>query len=113
MLINGVNLEFSLFNPDHVEKFYLAENELNEKYTTISQTQKMDSVEAYVSILRECCMVITEYFDASFGDGTSNKLFGKETDLNILIDAMQEVRANMERQGAEMSDKLSRFKPQE
>ena len=109
MTVNGVELKFSLFNPDHVQKYHDAEKALGKSYETATDKKYKDDVEGYIQALRDACGVVFDFFDNAFGDGTANRVFGAETDLEVCTEAFEEIGIQMELQAEKMGDKLARY----
>ncbi len=96
MVINGVDLDFSAYDADDVERFekcngILAEGDKN-------QPEGMSQADA----IRYKCKLFIEFFDGIFGDGTSAKLFSGKTNyakcLNAYYDFLDGIEAESNEQ---------------
>lgn len=109
MTVNGVELKFSMFNPDHVQKYHDAEKALGKSYETATKKKYKDDMTGYIKALRDACSVVFDFFDNAFGEGAANKIFGAETDLEICTEAFEEIGIQMELQAEKMGNKLARY----
>lgn len=82
--INGVELDFNLYDADVVERYEEANDKVIEMDTPES-TKGMRMSE----IIKHRCIIVEEFFDHVFGEGTSEKLFGGKKDLQIHVDAFK------------------------
>ena len=82
--INGVELDFNLYDADVVERYEEANDKVIEMDTPESTKGKRMS-----EIIKYRCMIVEEFFDHVFGEGTSEKLFGGKKDLQIHVDAFK------------------------
>lgn len=111
MTVNGVELNFSMFNPDHVQKYHDAEKALGKSYDSATAKKYKNDMTGYIKALRDACGVVFDFFDNAFGEGTANKVFGSETDLVKCTDAFEEIGQQMEAQAKSMGDRLARYAP--
>lgn len=110
--VNGVEFEFSFFNPDHVRRYEKTRLTVAQKYQALNRFQEGElSTERYAEILTEGCLAIFEFFDGILGEGTSNRLFGDETDFERCIDAFMAFEDGIQQQASEFGKKLERFSP--
>ena len=82
--VNGVEFELNLLDADVVEKY----EHLNKEITRKIQDTKAYEGKTTAEGMRYQCRCVEEYFDKLFGNGTSAKIFPKNNDLGIRMDAM-------------------------
>ena len=81
--VNGVEFELNLLDADVVEKY----EHLNKEITRKIQDTKAYEGKTTAEGMRYQCRCVEEYFDKLFGNGTSAKIFPKNNDLGIRMDA--------------------------
>ena len=89
IMINEVELDFSLFNPDDMQKYLDTTHVLEKTQSELSEAS-IESMEEYIALLRKGIHTTHAFFDGVFGDGTANRLFGASCDLMDCADAMFE-----------------------
>ena len=94
--INGVELEFDIFDGETYKKFTEARNEF------VEELGKIDN-ESSDFFIRQC-RVIKDFFDRGFGEGTGEKVCGERDNLRSCINAMGEAIKEEERQAAEIKE---------
>lgn len=87
--INGVELELNLLDADVIEKFEGALADVQRKIQDPKAYEGKTTAEG----MRYQCRCVEEYFDNLFGNGTSEKVFPKNNDLGIRMDAFGQVTA--------------------
>ena len=87
--INGVELELNLLDADVIEKFEGALADVQRKIQDPKAYEGKTTAEG----MRYQCRCVEEYFDTLFGNGTSEKVFPKNNDLGIRMDAFGQVTA--------------------
>lgn len=70
-----------------------------------------DGILAYTEYLRGQCMLLTDFIDAAFGEGTCNKLLGAKTSLDKLMDTVAALREAVTEQGEQAGKKLEAYAP--
>ncbi len=106
MVINGVELKFALYNADG--------EETRKKY--FDELKKMESVKAACPDGTEkektvyLCGRIREFFDQIFGQGTGEKVCGKENDLLLHLDAYDQIVSEQIRQNEKYNEIMSHLK---
>lgn len=83
MIINGVQLDFSPLNYKHLEKYESAKKVCAEKYSFLLQDTGNKTP---AEVIKAGIEFFGDFFDEIFGAGTSNKLFGSETDFEKVFD---------------------------
>lgn len=94
--INGVKLEFDVFDADVYEKYATAKQKLVED---LSKTGKGDP-----AMFRKQCNAVKEFFDYTFREGTGVAVCGEKDNLKVCINAFCEVAKEDERQAAELNE---------
>ena len=87
--VNGVELEINLLDADVIERF----EQLNKDISKKIQDPKAYEGKTTAEGMKFQCRCVEEYFDSLFGLGTSNRVFPKNNDLGIRMDAFAQVTA--------------------
>lgn len=95
MTINGIDLEFSIFDADCVERYENAIKKMQEQAVDLP-----DNSTASEAIRRECEIYIA-FFDEVFGEGTSYSIFNGRTNIASCHDAFYQVIEQIEAEGEE------------
>lgn len=110
--INGVELKFSYSNPQDLKRYEAARKTVAEKYANIPTVEDGQvTEEQYIQTLTTGIKAFAAFFDELFGKGTSNRLFGKETDFETVVDAYTEFVNGVQAQAARLTNKLAAFVP--
>lgn len=110
--VRGVELDFNFLDADHVQRLVDARKDLAEKHKNIMQTDVSKvGLEEYAGLLRQACQVFFDLFDEQFGDGTSNKLFGKTCNLETVLDIYQEFEQAVAGQSEAFAKKAGAYVP--
>lgn len=81
--INGVQLDFNLYDADLVERY---ENANDKVIEMMGNNENFKGLRLHEN-LRLQCQIIDEFFDSVFGEGTAKALFNGKADLKIHSDA--------------------------
>lgn len=87
--INGVELELNLLDADVMEKFEGLLKDVQRKIQDPKAYEGKTTAEG----MRYQCRCVEEYFDSLFGVGTSDRVFPKNNDLGVRMDAFGQVTA--------------------
>lgn len=87
VIVNNVELELNLLDADVMEKF---ENTIDEIKTKIEDPTNYEG-KSNADGMRFQCRCIEEFMDKLFGDGMANRLFPKNNDLGIRLEAFGKV----------------------
>lgn len=85
--INGVELELDLMDADVMEKYETLNQEIVEKVKEPTQYEGLSNAEG----MRLQCRHVDKFFDALFGDGTAQKIFGGGNNLGVRLEAFAQV----------------------
>ena len=102
MIINGVELEFDLYDLETAKRMDKAIDAV--KSVAINK-------KTYADRIRSECKAAFVFFDALFGDGTAKKVFGDELNLKKCTDAMALIYEERTRQEQEYSSAVNRYLP--
>ncbi|MGL5330438.1 MAG: DUF6673 family protein [Peptostreptococcaceae bacterium] len=100
MVLNGVELEFDFYDADQME---ILENALEEF------GKKMESADRGVKqsvMIRNMCQATIDLLDEVFGEGTSNDVFGEETNFKKSMQVFKELTNERLRQIEEVNKEL-------
>ena len=95
MIINGIDLEFSVFDADCVERYENEIKRMQEKAVDLP-----DNSTASEAIRKEC-EIYVEFFDNVFGEGTAFQIFQGKTNLASCHDAFYQMIEQIEAEGEE------------
>lgn len=107
MKINGVELDFALYDTTNVEMKQRYFEELN-KMRTISQDVPKEATEkAQTEYL---CNRVKQMFDSVFGEGTGEKVCGTNSNLLVCMDAYDQLVSEQIRQNKEYESIMNHIK---
>lgn len=106
MKIRGVDVDFDFLDADCVEKF---ENEVQKVKEKAEEYEKKD-MKLSETIKLEC-MIIKEFFDNVFGEGTSFSIFGEKNNLQDCITAFEDIVKEKLEQQKEFENAFNRYQP--
>lgn len=98
-IINGVEVEYDTFALSNIELLEAESTRVNE---LISRAVGSNSAKE----LRIMCEAVLDFFDAIMGDGTSEKIFGRNEDVFDLIGGFYEFSAKVKEETAIRAAKL-------
>lgn len=106
--IGGVDLELNLLDADVVEKYENVTKEM------VANTQNPDNFKGLSNAdqMRKLCGYVNSYFDELFGAGTSEKIFPKNNDLGVRMDAFAQTTALSGEAKKFMDNLQSKYNPQ-
>lgn len=104
--INEVELEVDFLDPDFVERYENAHEQMNGRFRELrNKTQGMKESQA----LRLTCEISREFLDEIFGGGTSERIFGKKMNAAACMEAIEAVVDESFKQRAELNNISNRF----
>lgn len=106
MKIKDIEVDFDFLDADDVERFEKAAKKVKEecsKHKNISMS--------YAEAIREECKVINTFFDEAFGQGISEKIFGKKSNLTDHIETFEAIIMEKNRQQASLKNTFDRYQP--
>lgn len=106
MKLKNIEVKFDFLDADDIERFEKAAKKVTEKCKE-KEEEKLSMSEA----IKEECMIIENFFDEVFGEGTSQKLFEGRKNLTEHIEIFKEIiKAKQEKQ-ADLQETFNRYKP--
>lgn len=112
MIVQGVELDFSAFCPEDLEKYEMARKKVSEDYAFIKAGSKeLHDGQEFITLLRQGVDAFAEFFDTIFGVGTSNRLFGEKTDFASVIDTYLAFVRQVQEQVVDLQEKVAMFVP--
>ncbi len=109
--INGVQLEFSVMNPNDMQRYADTQKELSKKAGELKERESSKDVQGYIEVLRGGCEIVHAFFDSCFGEGTSNLLFGRQTDFEKSISAYRCFEEQLQKQVTDFEQKAKQYEP--
>ena len=88
MTINGVNLEFSIFDAESADRYEIALGDARDRLGGLQDVLQSGGIGC---MIRTACRAVFECFNAIFGEGTDRKIFGEQVDFRICMDAFMEL----------------------
>lgn len=85
LVLKGVEFDFDIADADNAESYEKAM-----QYVLDNIDQKPDGTSNADEIRRQC-MVVLNAFDIALGEGASDQLFGKKTNIRICMEGFQEL----------------------
>ena len=81
--INGIQLEFDVFDADTLEVYEAANKKLLERLNDPNEYGDKSNADK----IRKQCSIVDEFFDSVFGPGTANNLFKGKANIRVHMDA--------------------------
>lgn len=94
----GHEIDFDVTAPADLDRYLEAMREMEQRASGMPAMPEQaslgtaDGIRAYTEYLRGQCMLLTDFIDAAFGEGTCNKLLGAKTSLDKLMDMVAALR---------------------
>lgn len=79
--VKGVELEYDTFDVDSIERYEREMERVGE------ETRLEDQNESGPQRLRRICEAIIDFFDAVVSDGTAERIFGSQVNVEVCFDA--------------------------
>ena len=105
MNINNVELEADFLDADFMERYEAAAAEMQERANAAKERKWARSSDA----MKEICAYINEFFDAVFGAGTAEKIFGGRNNVGDHFDAFEVIVAERSKVDASMNNTRNRY----
>lgn len=83
--VNGHEIEYDTFDIDNLEIYDRETRRIEEMVKGV----RADS-ENYVSVLREICNAVLDFFDTVVGEGTAHDIFGDRVNFRDIIKGFRE-----------------------
>ena len=106
--IGGVDLELNLLDADVLELF----EKLNEEIIADIRNPEAYAGLSNADSMRYQCKCVNSYFDKLFGDGTSDKIFPRNNDLAVRMDAFAQVTSLSAEAKQYMDGLVAKYAPQ-
>lgn len=106
--INGVELELDLLDADVVEKYENLNKEIVEKIKDPANYEGLSNADG----MRFQCRCVEEYFDKLFGYGTSEKVFPKNNNLGIRMEAFGQITSLSKQSTERIHDIQNKYAPE-
>lgn len=103
MNINGVELDFDIFDASVAKRYETALETLN----TLPKSDEGQTLSD--SILAQCDAVFS-FFDILFGPGTAEKLFDHRKNLKECLDATEQVVLTVNQQQKQLTDRVACYR---
>lgn len=103
--INGVELEFDILDADIAQRYSVAGEELQARLQELD-FETLSNAEA----IRQECLIVFDYFDEIFGEGTAKAIFKERTNLGKCLDAMDQLTENAAAQRKAFQEKMAKYK---
>ena len=101
--INGIDLEFDLFDADFAEKYQKAMDKVQNKEKSFKDTGNL------AKTIRFECNLIFDFFNELFGEGTDKKIFGEKTNIRECQKAFKDVIEYSYKQAQELANDMADF----
>lgn len=108
VIINGIELELNLFDADIMEKYERLNEEIKDRISDPKAYEGKTTAEG----MRFQCRCVEDYFDGLFGVGTSAKVFPKNNDLRIRMDAFGQATALAGTINGQIGELVNKYSPQ-
>lgn len=105
--INGVDLEMNMFDADFIEEF---ESGCNMVVTRVKDPEEMGGLST-ADAIRKQCSIVNDFFDGLFGEGTSEKIFVRKSDIMEHMMAFETIVNEKKNADGEMAKFAGKYSP--
>lgn len=98
LTINGVELEFDVFDVETAAVYEDARKQVQERFLEMKAAEEEEN---FPLVLKIGCEAIREAFDCVFGEGTSSEVFGERMNFRESIEAFKQLSDEANSQFAE------------
>ncbi|MGL5382479.1 MAG: DUF6673 family protein [Culicoidibacterales bacterium] len=107
LTINGVELEFDIFDLDAAEAFESGLEAIKKSAETKNQNKTLSDV------IRTQCALVFDVFDDIFGEGTAFDVFGEKTNLKVCLKAFEQLVSEVDEQRKAMEEETKKYMDQQ
>lgn len=108
-------IDFDITAPEDLQRYIEAGEKMTaaaDSVTPLPQNVATPAdMQKYMTFLHEECRLITDFIDEAFGDGICNKLLGKKTSLEKLLDVCDAIGTAVEDQARRVGVKIQKYTP--
>ena len=101
--LNGAEFEFDIYEAETADKFERGLTDIQKKCAEAERTQN-----AADSIVAQCNIVFA-FIDSLFGEGASNKIFGKSVSFAKCMDVLDEIIDSADKQTKAMAERKNKY----
>lgn len=104
MKLGNIEVEFSFTNTNNLRK-------LEQAYKTVLEKADKNTKESkdFIERMDNECNIGREFFNEVFGEGIDKKIFGEENDYEVIMDMLDYVVQEYEKQYKAMGEKYSKY----
>ena len=106
MKLRDVEVDFSFTNTANLRKLQDAYKRVLEK----DKKNKKNTLD-FIQQIDEECNIAREFFNEVFGNGIDKKIFGNENDYEIIMDTLESVMQEYEKQHSRIKEKYAKYSP--
>lgn len=106
MKLRDVEVDFSFTNTANLRKLQEAYKKVLEK----DESNKKKTLD-FIQQIDEECNIAREFFNEVFGDGIDKKIFDNENDYEIIMDTLESVMQEYEKQYSRIKEKYAKYSP--
>ena len=106
MKLKNIEVDFSFTNTANLRKLQEAYKKVLEK----DESNKKKTLD-FIQQIDEECNIAREFFNEVFGDGIDKKIFGNENDYEIIMDTLESVMQEYEKQHGRIKEKYAKYSP--
>lgn len=106
MKLRDVEVDFSFTNTANLRKLQDAYKKVLEK----DEKNKKNTLD-FIQQIDEECNIAREFFNEVFGNGIDKKIFGNENDYEIIMDTLESVMQEYEKQHSRTKEKYAKYSP--
>lgn len=106
MKLGSVEIEFSFSNTSNLRKLQ------NAYQTVLEKDNKSKEKEmSFIEKMDIQCNIAREFFNEVFGEGIDEKIFGEENDYEKIMDTLEDVMKEYEKQQTRLNEKFVKYSP--
>lgn len=103
MEINGVELEFNIYEYETAKKY--------EEAVQILSAAKHDTSLSYAATIKEQCRFASDFIDKIFGAGTAAQIFDGKLDMKLYTEAVRSIVEEFAAQKSVMDELVGKYAP--
>ena len=108
MIINGTEINIDFTDADIIEKIDEANEEVKNKIKKLEEN--ITNIKPAEGIRQEC-MILKEFLDYVFGEGTSKEIFGEKNSLKECLKAFEDIINERNKQFDNLQNVIDKYSP--
>lgn len=106
MKLGNIEVEFSFSNTSNLKKLQNAYQKVLEK-----DNKSKEKEMSFIEEMDTQCNIAREFFNEVFGEEIDKKIFGEENDYEKIMDTLEDVIKEYEKQQSRLNEKFAKYSP--